>query len=328
LTVRPGSGALITRRQLDAAVDLRAEGVVESGVVFRVIKPPSYGDIHVEDVSAGGSATEETAFTLLDLNTDKVFYQHDGESASSKDSAVLEVQLTPSGNAGGTREQRFIFDILVAAEAAGDESSMEEDEQIKGISADSSSRPTRLWMEFDLALFFLTQKDRTTARPSTSTTTTTKMSAPRVSLRQPVRPLRLPRGSSAPLQASLLDVSTGGAPPSNVILYIVRSPGGHVRSRRQPGIRAGEFTLSELMDGEGSYVDHGGVAGRRELGLRVASTSGGQGNLVTLGVITFEIEVLEVNNTGLVVASGDSGLITPSNLTFATNSPEQGLNIR
>ncbi len=36
----------------------------------------------------------------------------------------------------------------------------------------------------------------------------------------------------------------------------------------------------------------------------------------------------QVNNTGLVVTAGAATLITSYNLTFTTNAPEQGLNIR
>ncbi len=53
------------------------------------------------------------------------------------------------------------------------------------------------------------------------------------------------------------------------------------------------------------------------------------GNVVTLRVRSLSLEVLEVNNTGLVVAAGTATHITSYNLTFTTNAPsEQGINIR
>lgn len=43
---------------------------------------------------------------------------------------------------------------------------------------------------------------------------------------------------------------------------------------------------------------------------------------------TFPLGVIEVNNTGLRLASGSDGLITPHNLTFTTNATGQTFDIR
>ena len=47
-------------------------------------------------------------------------------------------------------------------------------------------------------------------------------------------------------------------------------------------------------------------------------------NVYTVRVTAFELTLMVVNNTGVTVSPGGSSLITPSNLTFTTNSPEQG----
>ena len=86
--------------------------------------------------------------------------------------------------------------------------------------------------------------------------------------------------------------------------------------------------MSDLVEGDVYYVDRGEVS-ESQIGFKLynkrTKTDGG---VITLRVQTFQLDVMVVNNTGLTLASGTSALITPYNLTFTTNAPEQGLNIR
>ncbi len=109
--------------------------------------------------------------------------------------------------------------------------------------------------------------------------------------------------------------------------------GGHLRHDNLPGQRVDDFSLEDLEAGRVHYVD-GGEVSKSSLGLRVSLVGAGfqggriRGNAVTLKVETFDLQVFEVNNTGLVVTAGTATAITSYNLTFTTNAPEQGLNIR
>ena len=64
-----------------------------------------------------------------------------------------------------------------------------------------------------------------------------------------------------------------------------------------------------------------------DLGLTV-SDGRDIGNSVSVRIETFVLRIFAVNNTGLVVPAGASGLLTSYNLTFTTNAPEQSLNLR
>ncbi|XP_053634278.1 chondroitin sulfate proteoglycan 4 [Cherax quadricarinatus] len=114
LEVSEGGQALVTSRNLNLVLDYEKYGVRESGVLFHVITRPSRGhlDVHM------WRRPEETIFTLLDLNNDRVTYAHDG-SETTEDSVVLELELvTRSGYILPSYLQsrhRFVLPVRVIA---------------------------------------------------------------------------------------------------------------------------------------------------------------------------------------------------------------------
>ncbi|KAG7163022.1 Chondroitin sulfate proteoglycan 4-like 3, partial [Homarus americanus] len=88
MEVQEGGQALVTADHLRLVLDYEKYGVRESGVLFHVITRPSRGrlDVHI------WRRPEDTIFTLLDLNNDRVTYIHDG-SETTEDSIVLELEL-------------------------------------------------------------------------------------------------------------------------------------------------------------------------------------------------------------------------------------------
>ena len=73
------------------------------------------------------------------------------------------------------------------------------------------------------------------------------------------------------------------------------------------------------------YVHRGSPNGR--LALRV-SDGAESGPTAVLRISAFELQIFLVNNSGLVVPVNGSAPLTQSNLTFATNAPDQELDIR
>ncbi|XP_042857347.1 chondroitin sulfate proteoglycan 4-like [Penaeus japonicus] len=93
MEVHEGGQALVTSEHLHLVLDYEKYGVRESGVHFHVITPPSRGRFDVDLPRR----PEDTIFTLLDLNDDRVTYIHDG-SETTEDSVVLELEfVTRSG---------------------------------------------------------------------------------------------------------------------------------------------------------------------------------------------------------------------------------------
>ncbi|CAL4067980.1 unnamed protein product [Meganyctiphanes norvegica] len=86
--VTEGGQALLTSQHLHLELDYAKYGVRESGVLFHVITRPSRGHLAVNI----WRRPEDNVFTLLDLDNDRVTYNHDG-SETTEDSIVLELEL-------------------------------------------------------------------------------------------------------------------------------------------------------------------------------------------------------------------------------------------
>jgi chondroitin sulfate proteoglycan 4 len=145
-------------------------------------------------------------------------------------------------------------------------------------------------------------------------------------------PLRLAKGTKKQLNTELLrlDLENFLGNAADVVFVVVSKDdaGGYLESARRPSQVIGDFTLDDLLKGNVYYVDRGQVS-ESQIGLKMSNKrTKTEGGVITLRIQTFKLDVLVVNNTGLTLASGTSALITPHNLTFTTNAPEQGLNIR
>lgn len=109
----------------------------------------------------------------------------------------------------------------------------------------------------------------------------------------------------------------------NVLLILAHS--GSVENKQQPGVAINSFTQEEINQGRIWFVHRGSPNGR--LALRV---SDGQesGPTAVLRIAAFDLQLFLANNTGLLIPVNGSALITPANLTFSTNAPDQDLDIR
>ncbi|TRY66991.1 hypothetical protein TCAL_11761 [Tigriopus californicus] len=143
-------------------------------------------------------------------------------------------------------------------------------------------------------------------------------------------PLRLAQSTEKLLSGDLFEVRDTDSPAAEIVFSVVnrneKESGGFLRNDRYPSQRIDDFTLQDLREGNIYYVDEGDNSDS-QLGLRV-SDGRHEGNVVTLRIQTFKLQVFAVNNTGLSLPTGTSALITSYNLTFTTNAPEQSLNIR
>nr|XP_053643918.1 chondroitin sulfate proteoglycan 4-like isoform X2 [Cherax quadricarinatus] len=114
MEVQEGGQELVTSQHLNLVLDYEKYGVRESGVLFHVITRPSRGRLDVQI----WRRPEETIFTLLDLNNDRVTYVHEG-SETTEDSIVLELELvTRSGYILPSYLQsrhRFVLPVRVIA---------------------------------------------------------------------------------------------------------------------------------------------------------------------------------------------------------------------
>ena len=163
-----------------------------------------------------------------------------------------------------------------------------------------------------------------------------KSQPPLIALSNPDEAFTLARGTEKRLDAKLFIRLDDSTPPTDVVFTVMPreaddSRGGYLRNDRYPAHSIEEFTLADVADGNIFYVDLGEVAEAR-MGFKVSRNGevvSAASSVISLTVHTFELQVYEVNNTGLVLAGGSAALITSYNLTFTTNAgSDQGINIR
>ncbi|XP_013793284.2 chondroitin sulfate proteoglycan 4-like, partial [Limulus polyphemus] len=109
------------------------------------------------------------------------------------------------------------------------------------------------------------------------------------------------------------------------VLSIRTDNEGFVENVRDPGKPVDTFTQEEINNKQINYV-HRGPANTR-IALRV-SDGIETGQTMVLRVATFDLMLSLINNTGIVLPYNSYAIISNSNLTFATNSPDQDLEIR
>jgi chondroitin sulfate proteoglycan 4 len=88
LEVQEGGQVVITTNNIDVIFDYRNFRIREIAVRFRVLIPPRFGHLQVDQ-----GQRQSEAFTLLDLLTGKVRYVHDGAD-SHTDDLTLEMSIT------------------------------------------------------------------------------------------------------------------------------------------------------------------------------------------------------------------------------------------
>ena len=100
---------------------------------------------------------------------------------------------------------------------------------------------------------------------------------------------------------------------------------GHFEIDRYPNQRKTSFSARNFNAGHVYYVHD--IEDAADITL-TPSDERDSGKALVLHVEPFELQIYVVNNTGMTVAAGSSALLTSYNLTFTTNAPEQGLNLR
>lgn len=111
LEVKEGGSELVTPEHIRIIMDYQKYGLRESNILFHIVEPPKHGTLEIEIWRKSG----ENIFTLLDLNTDKIRYSHDG-SEDHKDSVLIELEFRARNYRLPTfLEQRhqFVFHVHV-----------------------------------------------------------------------------------------------------------------------------------------------------------------------------------------------------------------------
>ena len=150
---------------------------------------------------------------------------------------------------------------------------------------------------------------------------------PRINMADGGNSLKIALGTKMRLNSDVLTLHDPDSNPSDIIVSL--NPGsqeiGHFEIDRYPNKRKMSFTASNFNAGHVYYVHDSKEDAEIEL---TVSDNRDIGNSLVLHVQPFQLQIYVVNNTGLTVAAGSTELLTSYNLTFTTNAPEQGLNLR
>ncbi|XP_053994110.1 chondroitin sulfate proteoglycan 4 [Hylaeus volcanicus] len=144
--------------------------------------------------------------------------------------------------------------------------------------------------------------------------------------------LRLAQGTRKILTKELIwaiDADT----PSDMLVYTVLHTGrsydadaGYVERVTYPSRPIDTFTQAELMQGLIAYVHRGNAKPNAKLDLQV-SDGIERSKPASLRVAAHPLEIKLMHNTGLVVVHRSFSYLTPANLSFATNSDDNTIDI-
>ena len=139
--------------------------------------------------------------------------------------------------------------------------------------------------------------------------------------------LKIALGTKKSLNGDILSLTDLDSDASDVIVSINAEfeDIGHFEIDRYPNKRKTSFSARNFNAGHVYYVHD--IEEAADIALTI-SDGRDIGNTLVLHVEPFELQIYVVNNTGMTVAAGSSELLTSYNLTFTTNAPEQGLNLR
>nr|XP_040572532.1 chondroitin sulfate proteoglycan 4-like [Lepeophtheirus salmonis] len=274
LQVQEGNRAVISIINLDTSSFIN---YVEHEIAFRITKEPTHGKIKVWNRP---SSMDQGTFTLIDVQNDKVYYEHDGTEIT-QDACTLSILAR--GN------QIDTYTLLMNISPSND--------------------PPQLEINPDAIL-------------------------------------RIPRGSKSPLDPSFFnvvdldnrdkDIIFSMLPPDESYIQIIND-GSQSNSNEESNNSGGSsssfkksmrFSLDALRRNSVYLCPSvSNTDSIRRIGFRI-SDGESNGNIAYLKVSSFDLIIYAVNNTGLTIPTGTSALISSYNLTFTSNVPEQGLNIR
>ena len=139
--------------------------------------------------------------------------------------------------------------------------------------------------------------------------------------------LKIALGTKKRLYGDILTLKDLDSDASDVIVTLEEDSEdfGHFEIDRYPNTRKTSFSARNFNAGHVYYVHD--IDEPADIKLTI-SDGRDIGNTLVLRVEPFELQIYVVNNTGMTVAAGSSALLTSYNLTFTTNAPEQGLNLR
>lgn len=93
-----GDSVFLSTSFVDVVLDYKKFGVMEAGVVFHISSPPKHGKVVIFNPDGTGNSSLGKFFSLIELNTDKVKYVHNGDEQPN-DHMTIDLQLV-----SGTRE--------------------------------------------------------------------------------------------------------------------------------------------------------------------------------------------------------------------------------
>ncbi|XP_015604510.1 chondroitin sulfate proteoglycan 4 [Cephus cinctus] len=269
LSVFEGEHVPVTSQNIAMVLDIAKYGVEEDGVVFNIITPPVHGTLALDLLNT----RTDHAFSLRDINQDKIQYMHDG-SESTEDSMILEVTLTAGAGytLPGYLQGRLQFPLHVNVTPVNDPPLLE--------------IPT-------------------------------------------AKVLRLAQGSRKRLSKELVWALDADTPSESLIYTVLRSDSdaGLVEKLTHPSNPIDSFTQAELSEGLIAYVHRGNGKANAMLGLQV-SDGIESSQPAYLRISAYPLQLKLVHNTGLVVVHRSYSLLTPANLSFATNSDDSSIEIR
>ncbi|XP_022246214.1 chondroitin sulfate proteoglycan 4-like [Limulus polyphemus] len=140
--------------------------------------------------------------------------------------------------------------------------------------------------------------------------------------------LRLAKYTKMPLTSDILNIEDPDNEPSSLVysvLNIETEEEGYLENIKDPRNLVTSFTQEDIINKQIYYVHKGPPTSR--IALRV-SDGIETGQTFVLRVETFDLTLSLVNNTGIILPLNSYTIITPNNLTFVTNSPDQDLEIR
>ncbi|KAL6266369.1 hypothetical protein P5V15_003224 [Pogonomyrmex californicus] len=141
--------------------------------------------------------------------------------------------------------------------------------------------------------------------------------------------LRLAQGTRKILTKELIWAIDADTPSEMLIYTILRADtdAGHIERVTYPFRPIDTFTQAELMQGLIAYVHRGNAKPNAMLGLQVSDgieTS----QPAYLRVSAYPLQIKLTHNTGLIVVHRSFSYLTTANLSFATNSDDNTIDIR
>ncbi|CAH1796812.1 unnamed protein product [Owenia fusiformis] len=266
LTLKEGEHGAITSSNIDVTLDLERYRLRKSAVIFSIVNLPKFGTINV-DISQRPS---NLMFTLLDLNNQKVSYEHDG-SENALDSIDFEVEIYDQNEVlPASLKHKYRFTLMVKISTIND--------------------PPDIYL-------------------------------------LPNNTLTMVQDTKAVITNKTLHATDPDTEPSNLlftVIYVDSTTGGHFEKQGAVGTLT-QFTQDDINRGRISFVHTAGIMQYVEI---YVSDGTAESETVRLKIMTENLSLNVVRNTGLILAQGTSAPIYRENLTALTSSPIKDAEIR